>query len=71
MRTHIFCEYLHKNEKIRETVFACSYEAQVKFFDPKKVSKIFWHYPFKAYSDNKKKKNEKRDVALSHLTTLL
>ena len=28
-RTHIFREYLRKNEKVRETVFACSYGVQV------------------------------------------
>ena len=33
-------EYLRENEKFRETVFACSYGAQVKFVKPKKASKI-------------------------------
>ena len=28
-------EYLHKNEKVRETVFACSYEAQVESLSKK------------------------------------
>ena len=31
-----FREYLHKNKKLRETVFACSYKAQVEVFDIKK-----------------------------------
>ena len=30
-RTHIFLKYLWKNEIVRETVFACSYGAQVEY----------------------------------------
>ena len=34
-------EYLRENEKVRETVFACSYGAQVESFKQiKKLSKI-------------------------------
>ena len=29
-------EYLRENEKVRETVFACSYGAQVEYFKQKK-----------------------------------
>ena len=45
-------EYLRENEKVRETVFACSYGAQVESFKQKKngqksrdtvpLSKILW-----------------------------
>ena len=30
-------EYLRKNEKIRQTVFVCSYGAQVKLFNQQKL----------------------------------
>ena len=32
-------EYLHENEKVRETVFACSFEAQIKYILSKKMVK--------------------------------
>ena len=35
MRTHVFCEHLRENKKLRETVFACSYGAQVEYFKQK------------------------------------
>ena len=40
-------EYLFENEKVRETVFACSYVAQVESWNKKKLSKISWHCFFK------------------------
>ena len=40
-------KYLSKNEKVRETVFACSYGAQIESFKQKNWSKISWHCPFK------------------------
>ena len=40
-RTHVFCEYLRENEKVRETVFACSYGAQIEYFTPTKMVKNF------------------------------
>ena len=40
VRTHIFRDYLQENKKFRKTVFACSYGAQVEFFEEKKMSKI-------------------------------
>ena len=40
-------EYLRENENFRDTVFVCSYGAQVESFKPKKWSKISWHCPFK------------------------
>ena len=48
MWTHVFREYLRENEKFRETVFACSYEAQVEFFDQKKCQKSLDIVPFSA-----------------------
>ena len=38
-------KYLREDEKFRETVFACSYGAQVESFKPRKWSKILWHCP--------------------------
>ena len=32
-------EYLRENEKVRETVFACSYGAQVEYFKQKNGQK--------------------------------
>ena len=37
-------KYLRENEKVRKTVFACLYGAQVKSVKQKKIS---WHCPFK------------------------
>ena len=37
---------LSENEQFRETVFDCSYEAQVEYFKQKKLSKISWHCTF-------------------------
>ena len=39
MRTHVFREYLRENKKVRETVFACSYGAQVESFKQKNGQK--------------------------------
>ena len=36
--THIFREYLRENEKVSETVFACSYGAQVESLKKEKNS---------------------------------
>ena len=33
--THVFREYLRENKKVRETVVACSYGAQVESFKQK------------------------------------
>ena len=33
-------EYIHENEKVRETVFVCSYMAQVESLKGKKLVKI-------------------------------
>ena len=44
--TFCFCEYLHENEKFRKIDFACSYGAQVEFFDIE-MSKISWDCPYK------------------------
>ena len=33
-------EYLRENETFRETVFACSYGAQVEFFEEKSVDNL-------------------------------
>ena len=38
MWTHVFQEYLRENEKLG-TSFACSYKAQVEFFEKKKFQK--------------------------------
>ena len=32
MRTHVFRDYLYETEKVLETLFACSYGAQVETF---------------------------------------
>ena len=44
-RTQVIRENLHKNKKLCETIFACSFEAQVESFKQQKIS---WHCPFKA-----------------------
>ena len=36
-RTHVFREDLRENEKVRETVFVCSYEAQIESFKQKNL----------------------------------
>ena len=48
-RTHVLHEYLCENEKVRETVFACSYGlwSPGRIFKAKKWSKISVHCPFK------------------------
>ena len=38
-RTHVFREYLRENEKVRETIFAYSYGAQVESFKQKSGQK--------------------------------
>ena len=35
--SNVAIDYLRENEKFRETVFACSYGAQVEYFKPKKL----------------------------------
>ena len=42
-------EYLRENDKFCETVFVCSYGAQVEFFKAKKWSEISWHCFFKEH----------------------
>ena len=43
----ILREYPCRNKLFLKTVFVSSYGAQVKYFKPKKWSKILWHCPFK------------------------
>ena len=44
--TWISLEYLRKNEKVRETLFACSYGDKVeRLQQQEKMSQISWHCP--------------------------
>ena len=42
-------EYLRENEKVRKTVFACSYGVQVEYFKQKIMGEISWHCPTKFF----------------------
>ena len=43
-------EYLCENETVRETVYACSYGAQVESVQQTKIwSKISWYCPFNEF----------------------
>ena len=53
MQTHVFREYLRENEKVCETVFACSYGAQVESFKQKKGQQSRDTVPLKNCSNRK------------------
>ena len=40
MQTHVFREYLRKNDQFSKTVFACSYGAQMEFLKKKSVKNL-------------------------------
>ena len=40
MQTHVFREYLRKNDQFSKTVFACSYGAQIEFWKKKSVKNL-------------------------------